>query len=201
MSGNPQRLTAEDRRRQILECAAGVFSQSNYTAAKVADIARAAGISEAMLYKHFSSKKEIFLNVLQELAGGLDHFWEISVETDADPLAALKTVTMLYYREVMKHPEALRLQFLALLEVHDPDILVQLQDGYRGMVGHIRAIIERGVAQGVVRKDIDMAAVTNLGLAGGLLTHVMSVLTLQSEYPEELVERMVDHLIESIKTH
>ena len=201
MADAKQRMTAEERRRQILRCAAGVFAQSNYTAAKVADIAEAAGISEAMIYKHFSSKKAIFLEVLNHLSEGVNQFWEANVEIEDNPLEALKTITIQYYREIMKRPDRLRVQFLALSEVQDADIRTRLQKDYRNMIAVIGGLIKKGMAQGLIRKDIDMSAVTNLGLAGGLLTHVMAFLTLKEEYPEQLVESMVEHLIESIKTH
>ncbi len=200
MAAGQQRLTAEERKNQILECAAGVFAQSNYTAAKVADIARAAEISEATIYKHFASKKEIFLHVLQNHSEGLDRFWKANIDAEDNPLEALKTITIRYYRQIMKHPETLRVQFLALSEVRDRDIRVRLQNDYRHMLAAIETVIEAGMARGVIRKNIDTAAVTNLGLAGGLLTHIMVFLTLKEEYPEKLVEKMVDHLIQSIKT-
>ena len=54
------RLSAEARRRQIIESARGVFERSGLAGARTRDIAAAAGINEALLYKHFSSKEELF---------------------------------------------------------------------------------------------------------------------------------------------
>ena len=62
------RMPADARKKQILKCAVKVFAKSNYQAANVADIAREAGISEALIYKYFPSRKEIFLQILKTIS-------------------------------------------------------------------------------------------------------------------------------------
>jgi len=56
----PNRMSGEDRRRAILAAAAPLIAQSGLHAASVREIAEAAGVSEALLYKHFPSKQAIF---------------------------------------------------------------------------------------------------------------------------------------------
>lgn len=54
------RLSAEDRRSAILDAAIPIFATMGLNGARTGDIARAAGISEALLYKHFASKDELY---------------------------------------------------------------------------------------------------------------------------------------------
>lgn len=54
-------MVAVNRKEEIILSAIKVFSEKNYNASTTAEIAREAGISEGTLYKHFSSKKELFL--------------------------------------------------------------------------------------------------------------------------------------------
>ena len=63
-----KRLPAEERKKQILKCAVKVFARANYQTTRVADIAAEAGISEAMVYKHFPSKNAIYLDVLKHMS-------------------------------------------------------------------------------------------------------------------------------------
>jgi AcrR family transcriptional regulator len=58
-------------RERILDAAAKVMREQGLGAATTKEIARAAGYSEAMLYKHFSDKQQIFMGVLQERIGAL----------------------------------------------------------------------------------------------------------------------------------
>lgn len=53
-------MTKEDRRKQILSEAINVFVEKGYNGATTLEIAKAANISEVTLFRHFSSKKEIF---------------------------------------------------------------------------------------------------------------------------------------------
>jgi len=58
-------------REDILGAAARIMRTEGYARATTKEIARAAGYSEATLYKHFQDKTEIFLRVLEEQLPGL----------------------------------------------------------------------------------------------------------------------------------
>ena len=66
MTQAKQRLTAEARRQAVLDTAGRVFSRSSYRGATTAEIAREAGISEPILYRHFGSKRDLYLACLDE---------------------------------------------------------------------------------------------------------------------------------------
>ncbi len=58
-------------REAILDAAAQVMREKGLARATTKEIARTAGYSEALLYKHFADKQEIYLAVLHERVGGL----------------------------------------------------------------------------------------------------------------------------------
>lgn len=55
-----KRLSAEARRDQIIQSALSVFVKNGFVATTTAEIAKSAGISEVTLFRHFSSKRDIF---------------------------------------------------------------------------------------------------------------------------------------------
>jgi TetR/AcrR family transcriptional regulator len=55
-----RRLPREERRVQIIAAARDAFLESGFSGTKTREIARRAGITEAFLYKHFTSKEEIY---------------------------------------------------------------------------------------------------------------------------------------------
>ena len=65
MTTNLSRVSASTRDR-ILDAAADVMTRLGLAKATTKEIARAAGCSEALLYKHFREKEEIFLGVLKD---------------------------------------------------------------------------------------------------------------------------------------
>jgi AcrR family transcriptional regulator len=66
-----KRLTAEQRRAAILDAALEVFAERGYHASSIDDIARAAGISKALIYEHFASKQALHADLLEHQAGEL----------------------------------------------------------------------------------------------------------------------------------
>lgn len=67
-----RRLSGEARRAAILDAAEGVFGSAGYHEATTRDIAAAAGVSEALLYQHFDSKRRLFEAVIERAAADLE---------------------------------------------------------------------------------------------------------------------------------
>ena len=61
------RLPAEQRRRQILDVACQVFAQHGFHATSMDDVASAAGVTKPVLYQHFSSKRSLFVQLLDDV--------------------------------------------------------------------------------------------------------------------------------------
>jgi AcrR family transcriptional regulator len=60
------RMPGEDRRRQLLRVAVASFAQNGFSGTKTKDIAAAAGVSEAILFRHFASKEDLYHAILDE---------------------------------------------------------------------------------------------------------------------------------------
>ena len=62
------RMAGLERRQQILRVAVRLFSQRGFRGATTKEIAQAAGISEAMVFRHFATKEELFAAILDHKA-------------------------------------------------------------------------------------------------------------------------------------
>jgi TetR/AcrR family transcriptional regulator len=60
------RMPGEDRRRQLLQVAIDSFARNGFSGTKTKDIAAAAGVSEAILFRHFASKEDLYHAILDE---------------------------------------------------------------------------------------------------------------------------------------
>lgn len=69
-----------DKKSMLLDAAAVVFSKDGYYKAKVEDIARHAGVGKGTVYEYFSSKKELF----QEMVKGSLEEYEILIRQELD---------------------------------------------------------------------------------------------------------------------
>ncbi|MBB5854449.1 TetR/AcrR family transcriptional regulator [Amycolatopsis umgeniensis] len=152
-------------REEIVAAAAKVMREQGYAHATTKAIARAAGYSEALLYKHFKDKTEIFMSVLTEQLPALGTTLDGLMETAADrPLAAnltrLARITLSFYLE--SFPIAVSLfSSRELLATHrervtsrrgGPDIPLARVTGYLG----------EEVRLGRIREDADLDASASL---------------------------------------
>lgn len=62
------RMTADERRLQILDVAMQLFSEKGFSGTTTKEIAAAAGVSEATVFKHFSKKEELYSAILDRKA-------------------------------------------------------------------------------------------------------------------------------------
>jgi AcrR family transcriptional regulator len=63
-AGEGQRLGRVARREQILAAAARAFARAGFTPTSLDDVAREAGVTRAILYRHFDSKADLYRAVL-----------------------------------------------------------------------------------------------------------------------------------------
>jgi AcrR family transcriptional regulator len=100
------RLTSDQRRQQITESARTIFVAHGLAGARTRDIAAEAGINEAMLYRHFKSKEELYEAAV---AGPLGEAVAALVATSGEPPAefdasgaAMKERTSLFLRDLLR---------------------------------------------------------------------------------------------------
>ncbi|MGB7208590.1 MAG: TetR/AcrR family transcriptional regulator [Pyrinomonadaceae bacterium] len=77
------RMTGDKRREQILQTAVNLFSHRGFSGTTTKEIARAAGVSEAMVFRHFSTKDALYGAILEskKCQDGLHQFpWEVNPE-------------------------------------------------------------------------------------------------------------------------
>jgi AcrR family transcriptional regulator len=64
----PPRMSAEDRKLQILRVAVSLFSKKGFGGTTTKEIAQAAGVSEAMVFRHYATKQELYSAILDHKA-------------------------------------------------------------------------------------------------------------------------------------
>jgi AcrR family transcriptional regulator len=164
------RLTADERRRQILTAARHEFATRGFRGARTAAIAAGAGCSEPMLYKHFPSKQALFAAVLTDATESMKALVRSLRTASGGPMAGMLAVA----RRAATDPlviETIRMRTLAAALVDDPEVAAALNASLHEVLQGMAATIAAGQAAGEVRTDIDpqMAAwiVYGFTLAGG----------------------------------
>jgi len=200
MTGPRNRLPAEKRRKQIVKCAVRVFARSNYRKTRVADIAAEAGISEAMIYKHFPSKKSIFIEILHDMSGRMISRLGEEGNKEENALEAIRNMAKTFYSLIVNHPDEVKVQFQAISEIDDKEIADRLHQDHKDYMRFIRSVIERGMQQGTVRKDLDVDTMVLLLDGVGVFIELMKLLSFEKHFTETTVVKMTDRLVELMRS-
>jgi TetR/AcrR family transcriptional regulator len=175
------RLPAEERKAAVLDCACGIFSTGSYRGTTTAEIARQAGVTEPVLYRHFASKRDLYLAVLEESWSRLRAMWEQAVEGEPDPRFWVAAMGRAYF--AAKDPKVLcaELWIQALTEASDDaEIRRFLRKQMREVHDFVSDVIRRSQEAGGIYPDRDANAEAwifiSIGLLGTVGRRVGSVL-------------------------
>ncbi|MFT6399761.1 MAG: AcrR family transcriptional regulator [Bradymonadia bacterium] len=117
------RLSAEARRAQLLDAATRAFAEFGYRGATTKSIAAEAAVAEALIYRYFRSKEELFIAVVDRTASRLVHATEAALKVNAgNPVRALGSL-LDFARAILDTNETLaRMVFIVNAELHQASI-------------------------------------------------------------------------------
>jgi AcrR family transcriptional regulator len=151
----PVRLRKAERKRQLLAHAKQLFAKLGYQNTTTEKIARAAGVTEPVLYRHFESKKALFLEVLREVRQATLDRWNTETAGLADPLAKLHALADLYLGSTRSHALEFRILHRTLVESDDEDVAALVRSIYLDAEAFLAQIIGEGQQSGVFRRSLD----------------------------------------------
>lgn len=116
------RLSSDDRRRQLLSHAIALFSKHGFSGTRTKDIAAACGVSEAILFRHFATKEDLYHAILDthEAAAGKDE-WLIEMRDKSerrDDLGFIRCLLAQILKSFREDAAFHRLMLYAGLEGH-----------------------------------------------------------------------------------
>jgi AcrR family transcriptional regulator len=166
------RFTAEDRRQQILETAMDLFGRQGYLGTTTRQIADHAGVNEAIIFRHFPTKEDLYWEVLDRKirdeksrariierlhAGGPQRDTFVAIGRD-------------FLERRYKDPSPMRMLLFTALEDHKLSsrfFHTHIADIYEALADHIRRQIEAGYF-----RDVDPLLAAR-GFLGMFVYHFM----------------------------
>lgn len=186
------RMAGTDRRAHLLSVARRVFADRGYRATTTSSIARAAGVSEPLLFKHFGSKEELFrLSIVEPMLALLRaHTGEAGSDVPvADHELALRRFFEAWAR-LVRDERSLVLTLLAELNEF-PDVGVELGAMLRQHVGDVSRRIASSTDRAEYRR-FDPIVATWSGLAAA------TVAGLVADDPDVFIEEYVRILLHGV---
>jgi TetR/AcrR family transcriptional regulator len=138
--GPRTRLSSDDRRRQLLHHAIALFSRHGFSGTRTKDIAAACGVSEAILFRHFATKEDLYHAILdthEEVAGQDEWLAEMKSRADRrDDLGFIQCLMEHILKSFREDTAFHRLMLYAGLEGQSLPVLFHERSG-----SHMRQVI------------------------------------------------------------
>jgi AcrR family transcriptional regulator len=155
-AGRSRKPDAERTRREILAAARQEFSDHGLSGARVDAIAARMRTNKRMIYYYFGSKEGLYRAVLA-LCYERIRTIEVEIDTDAlPPDEALRRIVRTTFDYHIEHPDFVRLVMNE--NIHHGEHIAQLPNlkaRNRTVITMLRKVIDRGVAAGMFRPDLD----------------------------------------------
>jgi AcrR family transcriptional regulator len=162
------RMSADDRRFEIIAIAFRHFAAGGYNGTSTEDIAREAGISQPYLFRLFRTKRELFLACVDRCYGGIAEVFAAAAEGAEDPIEAMGHA---YSERLLPDRHALMFQMQAHA-TGDPEITAYVREGFTALRARVASLA--GVPE----------AETWNFFATGMLLNVTAMLDLDWKPPE-----------------
>ena len=170
MSTTATRMPAAERRQHLVDTALRLFTEGSYHGTTTAEIARAAGISEPILYRHFASKRDLYLAALEHVWTKVRAGWERALADAPDACAAVEAIGKGHVSIRSAKFQLAELWVQALSEAsEDPELRRHLRRHMREVHDFVADLIRRGQEQGAIAAERDADSEAWIMLAGGIL--------------------------------
>jgi AcrR family transcriptional regulator len=148
---DPERTKAE-----ILEVAMSEFAEHGFAGARVDEIASITSTTKRMIYYYFESKEGLYLGVLEAAYESIRRLEQTLDVEGLHPVEALRKLAESTYDHHTKHADFIRL--VAIENVHKAKYIKNSETINKlnsTAIGTLEGILQRGVAIGVFRTDVD----------------------------------------------
>ena len=195
------RRRKEDRPQEITAAAFAAFAEKGFTATRVEEVARRAGVSKGLLYLYFKTKEELFKAVIRSVvAPRLDALTRTLDSPDSSAEAIIRGPVLDFMKRVPGSPVSVVIRLMISEAPKHPDLVNYYWDNVasRGLAA-LRQLLERGVANGEFRESA-VNELPQLFVAPVMMSIVWGIVFAdRSLDTDKLIETHVDMILAYIR--
>jgi AcrR family transcriptional regulator len=167
-----QRRKTEFRKQQIIDAARRLIIKKGSEHLTVRSIAKEVGLTEAAIYRHFKSKREILSFLMDHILSSMLKETERSHEEDTVSLETLNRILKSHLSEIEQR-RGMSFQVIAeIISLGDKKLNKEVYTGLMAYIGRLKHLFEEASRAGTVRDDVDLdsSAMLLFGMIQGLVS-------------------------------
>ena len=170
------RLPAAKRREQLLDTAVQLFAERGYSKTTTALLAKAAGVTEPIIYRHFNSKRELFIALIDRTGETTIRTWERHLADAPNPAERLRRLIGANPMVTDQGQGVYHVIVQAMTEIDEEEIREALQRHmsalHRFVATEVVRAKEAGQVSARLSPEITAWLLMHLGLGFGILAPV-----------------------------
>lgn len=153
---NPKRLDGAERKQQILVCASRMFATCGFDGVSMRNLAKACRCNEALLYKHFPNKHDLFHEVIKGTQEKISAGWENISRNAENGLDGLRGIvgTILNGSPEGLHMYAFMIHAMAA-SLRDAQFKTLIKTGFGQQLAAFSSMMDRGLGDGSITRAIN----------------------------------------------
>ncbi|MFG0307081.1 MAG: TetR/AcrR family transcriptional regulator [Phycisphaerales bacterium JB040] len=172
-------MPAAERREQLLDVASELFSRQGYARATTSQLARAAGVTEPIIYRHFKSKKDLFVALIERTGRRTLDQWGRDLEGAPDPAERLARLIGDNPMVSEQGRESYRVFLQSISEIDDEGIREAVRDHVQSLHGFVTREIEAAQSEKKVTDRFPAGVIAWMLLEIGMGYGVMSAMKVE----------------------
>lgn len=142
------------RQREIIEAALDIIAGQGIQRMTVKNLARAVGVSEPALYRHFKSKFNILLSILVQYRLDLEELFEKGAQSPRSPMDAVSSLYREMFQGFVRRPSLSLVIFSEDLFRYDRRLSQEVSATIEMTHDRVYGMLREGALRGEVRSDI-----------------------------------------------
>ncbi len=191
----------QDRPQEITDAAFAAFAEKGYSATRVEEVAKRAGISKGLMYLYFKTKEELFKAVVKSVViRRVDALIEAVETTELSSEDFIRGPLSEFMKQVPASPVAIVIRLLISEGPRHPDLVKYYYDNVvaKGLAA-ISGFIQRGIERGEFR-DSAITEQPHLFLAPVMLSIIWRILFSDQQLDtDKLIDTQIELLLTQIK--
>ncbi len=167
------RLPKELRKTQLLDAAVALFARLGYQATTTSELAKAAGVTEPIIYRHFKNKKDLFIAVIDRAGELTLQMWDRQLRSSQGPAQRLRRLIGANPMVRDRGRGVYRVIVHATMEIEDPEIQEALRRHivtlHEFVTNEVRRTQDSGAVSKAFSPEITAWTLLHLGLGYGIL--------------------------------
>lgn len=156
---------AAETRNKLLEAGLNVFSRKGFSATTLVDIAAEAGVTRGAVYWHFKDKEELYWELNQKynmlFFGKINDF----LHQDMNAIEKLQVIINYLFTMLEESPEFRMIEEINHIKSECLESCKSLHGDFKNQKDQkwmtVKNIIDQGIAEGIIRRDIDSESITS----------------------------------------